>query len=180
MTPIARKPRVFIAYHHRGNQNALNRFRTDYCDDAAVFTDRSIQRAANSTEVSYLTRVCREAIDGTSVTLVMLGRWTGHRKFVDWEIHYTLAKQHGLVAISRPGLDDARASLPDRLLDNLTSGYAQWYDYPQSARELWSMLAEARSADKRLIDNTRPRMTRNRPTPKPRRRALNRRSPWTR
>lgn len=157
------KRQVFISYHHHGAQNAVDNFRTQFSDNLEVFTDSSIEREADSDDVSYLTRVCREAITGTSVTIVVISRQTGRRKFVDWEIHDTLDKKHGLLAISVPGLSASDASLPDRLTDNLKSGtgYAKWYDYPSSGSRLLEMIEAAYNADVSKINNTRPKRTNN-------------------
>lgn len=157
------KRKVFISYHHDGEQSVVDQFSKRFSGDYEVFTDNSIERAANSDDVDYLARVCREAIDGTSVTIVMIGTQTGCRKFVDWEIDYTLQCKHGLLAISRPGLQDADACLPDRLKDNLSkgSGYAIWYKYPATANELKAMIDEAWNADAKKIDNNRERKSRN-------------------
>lgn len=157
------KRRVFISYHHANEQSVVDEFSKKFSEDYEVFTDKSVDRAADSDDTDYLARVCREAIDGTSVTIVMIGRKTGLRKFVDWELHYTLDKKHGLVAISRPGLEDSAASLPDRLRDNLKSGtgYAKWYGYPSTASGLKQMIDEAYNADTSKINNSRPKRKRN-------------------
>ncbi len=70
---------------------------------------------------SKLNQVCRDAIDGTSVTIVMMGKQTGCRKFVDWEIKHPLFRKHGLVGISKRGLADSDACLPKRLEDKALS-----------------------------------------------------------
>lgn len=157
------KRRVFVSYHHRGNQKAVDEFREHFANELEVFTDSSLERAANSQNVDYLTQVCREAIQGTSVTIVMVGRQTGGRRFVDWEIHYTLRRENGLLGIIVPGLASDAALSPPRLEDNRPkgSGYAKLYSYPSSASSLRAMIDEAYSADKRLIDNSRPRRMRS-------------------
>ncbi len=156
------KRKVFISYHHKGEQAVVDKFIATFSDDYDVFTDQSLERAADSDDTEYLNQVCRDAIDGTSVTIVMIGKQTGCRKFVDWEIRYTLYKQHGLLAISRPGLEASEACLPERLKDNLKSGtgYAHWYTYPGSAASLKSMIDEAYAADVGKIDNSRDKMKR--------------------
>jgi len=155
------KRKVFVSYHHKGEQAAVDAFIRTFSDGYEVFTDRSLERASDSDNTEYLNQVCRDAIDGTSVTIVLIGKETGCRKFVDWEIRYTLHCKHGLVAISRPGLADADACLPDRLVDNRKTGYAKWYSYPTSAADLKSMIDEAYFADSSKIDNSREKMSRN-------------------
>src|SRR4051812_38342049 len=106
------KRRVFISYHHAHEQDVADNFADNFSEDYEVFTDMSVERAADSDDVDYLAQVCRDSIKGTSVTIVMIGKRTGYRKFVDWEISDTLDMKHGLVAISRPGLDADEASVP--------------------------------------------------------------------
>jgi hypothetical protein len=155
------KRKVFISYHHKGEQSVVDSFVKTFSDGYEVFTDNSLERAAESDNVDYLNQVCRDAIDGTSVTIVLIGKQTGCRKFVDWEIRYTLHCEHGLVAISRPGLDGGDACVPDRLRDNLNSGYAKWYKYPTTAAELKVIIDEAFAADTRKISNSRLKISRN-------------------
>jgi len=85
----------------------------------------------------------------------MVGGQTGGRKFVDWEIMDTLEKKHGLLGILVPGLNPESAWVPDRLQDNIDTGYAQYYYYPSSAEGLRAMITEAYEADSKLIDNSR-------------------------
>jgi len=157
------KRRVFISYHHKGEQSVVDNFIRTFSEEYEIFTDQSIDRAADSEDTDYLNQVCRDAIDGTSVTIVMMGEQTGCRKFVDWEIRYTLYCEHGLFAISRPNLADSDACLPKRLVDNLKSGtgYAKWYNYPSTASSLKSMIDEAYEADTGKIDNSRAKAQRN-------------------
>jgi hypothetical protein len=153
--------RVFVGYHHHGDQQAYQRFVGDYSDDLEVFSDHSVERAADSDDVEYLARVCRDRIKGTSVTVILVGRQTGGRKFVDWEIMDTLDRDHGLVGILAPGVSDEQAWLPDRLQDNLTSGYAKYYRYPTSAGEVYSIIDEAYQAPASLINNSRAKRRNN-------------------
>ena len=155
--------KVFVSYHHKGEQGVVDDFIKTFSEDYEVFTDGSLDRVADSEDSEYLNQVCRDAIDGTSVTIVMMGKQTGCRKFVDWEIRHTSYRKHGLVGISRPSLADSDACLPKRLKDNLKSGtgYAKWYTYPSSVSSLKNMIDEAYDADTSTIDNSREKMTRN-------------------
>lgn len=160
------KRRVFISYHHAGEQYAVDRFVREFSYAYDVFTDKSLERAAKSTDVDYLARVCREAIDGTSVTIVMVGPQTGCRKFVDWEIRYTLERQHGLIAIGRPGISLSEACLPPRFSDNWFRApegqrYASWREYPYSPNDLRTWIEAAVAAPAWTIKNGRVRMPRN-------------------
>ena len=155
------KRKVFVSYHHKGEQSVVDDFIETFSEDYEVFIDSSLDRAADSEDAEYLNQVCRDAIDGTSVTLVMIGKQTGCRKFVDWEIKHTLFREHGLVGISRARLEDSDACLPKRLEDNRKSGYAKWYAYPRSASALKTMIDEAYEADAKNIAPSREKMKRN-------------------
>ncbi len=155
------KRKVFISFHHKGEQKVVDDFIKKFSEDYEVFTDSSLSDAVDSDDAEYLNDVCRNAIKGTSVTIVMIGKQTGCRKFVDWEIRYTLHLEHGLVGISRPNLEDGDACLPNRLSDNRKSGYAEWYKYPSSAASLKSMIDEAYNADTSKVDNSRQKMKRS-------------------
>ena len=155
------KRKVFISYHHKGEQKAVDDFVEQFSEEYEVFTDESLDRAADSEDSEYLNQVCRDAIDGASVTIVMMGKQTGCRKFVDWEIRHTLFRKHGLVGISKRGLEDSDACLPERLVDNLKKRYAKWYKYPSSPGSLKGMIDEAYAPDPAKADNSREKMKRN-------------------
>jgi len=154
------KRTVFISYHHTNEQKVVDDFIETFSEDYEVFTDSSLQDAADSDDTAYLNQVCCDKIKGTSVTIVMVGKKTGCRKYVDWEIRYTLACKHGL-GITRLGLAGSDASVPERLNDNIESGYAKWYKYPSSAAGLKSITDEAFDADTDKIENSRLKMKRN-------------------
>ena len=121
----------FISYHHNNDQNYLVELRkvvksmkvSDYSlkDDIGHLTDETIYKKIRSKM-----RTC-------SVTVILIGSRTGHRKWIDWEIWASLRgyqhpfdskksfKPNGLLAIYLP-VDNH--SVPDRLKDNIKSGYA--------------------------------------------------------
>lgn len=124
---------IFISYHHANDQYYCDTFRNFYCNDFQIFSDNSLQRRLNSDNASYIDRRVREDyIRGSSITIVLCGRDTRFRKFVDWEISDTLLYDHALLGIILPTCEisyDAfslnnKPLLPSRLQDNLDSGYA--------------------------------------------------------
>jgi len=152
------KRRVFLTYHHWGEQHVIDEFIRKFGEHWEFFSDSSRSDATDREDAEELSQACREAIEGTSVTIVMIGRQTGCRNFVDWELWHTLQKQHGLLAISRPDFDDSLGCLPNRLVENGKSGYAKWYPYPSSDYVVRFFIEEACDADKNKIDNSRERM----------------------
>ena len=161
------KRRVFVSYHHGGDQATFDHFCHQFCDTYDVFSDRSLDGRVRSNDSEYVGRRIREDfIFGSSVTIVLCGRETWKRKYVDWEIHSTLHYQHALLGIglqSNPPGVDGKISVPSRLFDNWESGYAHWMSWTDSAGSLAAALEAAiqKSSDISRIKNSQPRMTRN-------------------
>lgn len=181
--------KVFVSYYHRDDQ----RYRDNFAMlPGNVFINKSVRPGDIDSDLSaeYVKRLIRENyITDSSVVVVLVGPNTKLRKHVDWEIFAGLSRKagghSGLIGILLPSfplhrnpltgrLEYRLADLPDRLADNVLSGYAEVY--------LWSELAtphgNLRSALERafsrrvthahMIDNTRLQMQRNRPVQRPR------------
>ena len=88
-------------------------------------------------------------------------------KYVDWEIKATLDREHGLVGVQLPTLPknaNNTVTVPDRLHDNIQSGFALWLTWAQitqSAAHLSQHVGQAKNCDVRLIQNGRERRLRN-------------------
>jgi MTH538 TIR-like domain (DUF1863) len=162
------KHKIFISYHHGGDQAYYDAFSNAFHDTYEVIYDNSLERQVDSDDVDYVMRRIRENyITGTSCTIVLVGRHTPWRKYVDWEIKATLDKEHGLIGVRLPTASmsaDNKTIVPDRLNDNIASGYALWLGWEQvaaSAAHLSQYVAAAKSRSTTLIDNTRDRRLRN-------------------
>lgn len=162
------KRKIFVSYHHGGDQSHYDAFSTTFSDTYDVITDNSLERAIDSEDVEYVMRRIREDyIHGTSCTIVLVGAKTHLRKYVDWEIKATLDKQHGLIGVQLPTLvPDSRnqVQVPPRLNDNIKSGYALWLSWSQftaSTSNCRQAIEDANSRSKTLIDNSRDRRLKN-------------------
>ncbi len=83
--------KVFISYHHRGDQEWSNRFTKLFAEHYEIFYDNSLDGRIRSDDPEYIHRAIREDhIVGSSITIVLCGAETWKRKYVDWEIHSTL------------------------------------------------------------------------------------------
>lgn len=97
------KRKVFVSYHHSGDQAYYDAFSKAFCDTYDVITDNSLEREVDSENVDYVMRRIRENyISGSSCTIVLVGKDTWGRKYVDWEIKATLEKEHGLIGVRLP------------------------------------------------------------------------------
>jgi hypothetical protein len=162
------KRKVFVSYHHRGDQGYYDALSRTFCDTYNVITDNSLERRIDSEDVNYVIRRIREDyVTGSSCTIVLVGRDTWGRKYVDWEIQATLEREHGLIGVQLPTAPltpQNTVTVPDRLNDNIQSGYALWLSWQQitaGARACTRFIEQANIRDKRLIVNTRERRLRN-------------------
>jgi hypothetical protein len=182
--PGRTRHKVFISYFHRDDECCRNEFERRY---GHLFISKSVQPGDIASDLSsdYIKRLIREGyITYSSVVVVLIGPNTRLRKHVDWEISAGLSKKvrgySGLVGFLLPsfplqtnpltGRFEYRFSdLPDRLADNVRSGYAQVYLWPGfNAPDGYvnSALETAfvrRITHSHLIWNSRHQMHRNRP-----------------
>lgn len=122
----------------------------------------------NSADEDYIKRRIREKyLTDSTVTIVLLGRRTWTRKFVDWEISSSLRndtnnKRNGLLVYPLPSLRNT-AHLPQRIADNWSANnpensYAHYYRYPLSPSALRFGIETAfkdRIVKARFVDNSR-------------------------
>lgn len=162
------RPRVFVSYHHAGDQWYYDEFSRRLHDQYETVIDRSLERRIDSDNSDYIMRRIREEyITGTSCTFVLCGAETAQRKFVDWEIKASLDKQHGLIGVQLPTARPVNPGIffkPWRLDDNVASGYAllmTWNDLVMFPSLVAARIAEANARSKLLINNSREMMSRN-------------------
>lgn len=162
------KRKIFVSYHHGGDQYYYDHFSNQFHDIYDVVYDNSLDRKIDSEDVNYVMRRIRENfITGSSCTIVLVGRETSARKYVDWEIKATLDASHGLIGVQLPSLPvdpNGNVSIPARLNDNIKSGYAVWLNWAvitASAQACQSAIELAISKRKNLINNSRERKLRN-------------------
>ena len=164
--PATPKRKIFVSYHHAGDQGYYEAFAKFFSETYGVFQDNSLERAYDSDDTDYIRwQIRQNDISGTSCTVVLCGARTHERKYVDWEIKATLDKGHGLIGIWLPTLPlspNGGTEKPGRLQDNIDSGYGIWLKWDQLTAEAMKNGIEAaitRSAG--LIRNTRGLRQRN-------------------
>ncbi len=128
----------------------------------------------DSTDEDYIKRRIREEyLSDSTVTILLLGKCTWSRKFVDWEISSSLRndsvnKRNGLLVFPLPSMNNS-ARLPDRVKDNWVDGdspasYARYVSYPTSKSVVRSHIDNAfqdRASKGHLVDNSRALRTYN-------------------
>lgn len=164
-SPRVPKHRVFISFHHVDDLYR-QQFEKDFSGQVDGFICRSVQdgdiNPRNKAE-TIRKRIRDQFISDSTVTVELIGAETWRRKHIDWEIGYSLTQttrnyHSGLIGILLPSYtpdscceeflseDEAvytPCNIPPRLYDNVLSGYAKIYAYPQSALCLKTWIHEA-------------------------------------
>ena len=139
----APRHKTFISYHHENDQKYKDRLVKEM---AADIVDRSVEDGdiddRLKTEAIW-EKIRDEYIADATVVLVLIGRHTWSRKFVDWEIGSALNKSRnnsrcgvlGIVLPDHPDYGRGRRSpnlLPQRLAANIEGSdpYVRLYDWP--------------------------------------------------
>jgi hypothetical protein len=166
--------KAFISYHS-ADVNEVERFINEFDHQHDVFISRAVGTGIdpsiiNSSNPEYVMSRIRDLyLKDSTVTIVLIGKCTWSRKYIDWEIQSSLrngatAAPNGLVGIVLPSAK-SNPIAPERLKTNLDSGYSNWYYYPKSKSGLIKMIEEAfeaRQNKKNLIINPRDRFIKNR------------------
>jgi len=160
--------RVFISYYHHDDEDYRNRFEELFGN---LFINTSVKPGDIDTDLSteYIKHLIQEGyITGSSVVLVLVGAKTYCRKHVDWEISAGLNKKvggySGLIGLCLPTHPDYSKDkynpqiVPPRLVDNLKSGYANFYNWTKSKDNIKKWIEQAfqnRTEKEDKIDNSR-------------------------
>ncbi|MGH3349707.1 MAG: TIR domain-containing protein [Nocardioides sp.] len=161
--------KCFVSYH----ADDMLEVETFIDDFGSEFIARSVGVTVeddfiDSDDPEYIKRRIREEyLTDSTVTIVLLGKCTWSRKFVDWEISSSLRndtnnRRNGLLVYPLPSMNNS-ATLPGRIGDNWTEGdqaasYARYRTYPASAPAIRSNIESAfsdRTSKGHLVDNSR-------------------------
>jgi hypothetical protein len=165
--------KVFIS-HYKGDKSEVDAFISTFYQ---AFIPKVLGANDNddfikSTDTDYVMRRIREKyLDDSTVTIVLLGRCTHSRRYVDWEIKSSLQQgsrpPNGLLGIALPSTNN-RVHLPPRLEDNWEQGeygcYARFRGYPSSVAQLKAWIEDAyqaRTTRNHLIHNSQDMMKYN-------------------
>ena len=149
----AARHKCFVSYHHE-DEDEVKAFLESY---KSVFIPRVLGVSdeddfIDSKDTDYIMDQIREKyLTDSTVTIILVGKCTWARRYVDWEVYSTLRndknnKRSGLVAITLPSVANyAGKRLPPRVDDNVDEGkgYARWWKYPSTADRLTKRLEEA-------------------------------------
>ena len=170
--------KCFVSYHAADTEEVetfLEEFGTEFIAKTVGVTDED--DFIDSKDTDYIMDQIRTKYLGdSSVTIVLVGKCTWARRYVDWEIYSSLrnsknSKMNGLIAIQLPSVAATSTTLPPRLNDNVKRdangneiGYARWYVYPGNTAQLRTWVSDAflaRATRASLKDNARDRKINN-------------------
>lgn len=169
--------KAFISYHS-DDIVEVEKFINEFDEKHNIFISRAVGTGVdpsiiNSNNPEYVMQRIRELyLKDSTVTIVLIGKCTWARRYIDWEIQSSLRNgstiiPNGLFGIVLPSAkNDPKA--PKRLNRNLNSRYSKWYYYPKSKSGLIEMIEEAfeaRQNKQNLIDNPRDRFLNNKKCP---------------
>lgn len=158
-------------------REVLNALIAAAVDDAyqgqTMLDDRSVREGDIEPGLSpdeVMVQIREKHLLGAQNVLVLVGRDTAGRKFVDWEIAAALENRCALGAIVLPTVPRTYTDdyLPPRFYDNLVSGYAELFHWDEirddDERLRDAIIASGPEADSPLRSrNDRPTRARNRP-----------------
>jgi MTH538 TIR-like domain (DUF1863) len=165
----ATRHKCFVSYHVNDVDEVttfLDAFGSEFITRSVGVTDED--DFVDSTDTEYIkARIFEVYLTDSTVTIVLLGRCTWARKFVDWEISSSLRddnvnKRSGLLAMPLPSMNNS-STLPTRIKDNwsegdLASSYAVYASYPPTTNVLRDRIEEAfgaRTAKADRVNNSR-------------------------
>jgi hypothetical protein len=172
--------KCFISYHH-ADQGEVDDFIQTFDKERKVFISRGLGTEMtadiiNSDNSDYVMRRIRELyLKDSTVTLVLMGKCTHARRYVDWEIQSSLRSgetvtPNGLLGIKLKSYKTGygypnRLNLNLKQNDNQENCYARVIDYPARKDTLVNHIEDAfqaRGTRIKLIVNPRDRFSYNR------------------
>ena len=171
--------RVFVSYYHTDDQGYRELFEDMFSDYYDIMVSESVKMGdIDDTRLSTdrIRQIIRDDyLRKSTVTVVLVGKHTWQRKFVDWEIgsslrHTKKNNRSGLLGILLPthpdsGRDRYTAGfIPPRLHDNIACGFAKLYNWSDDPNTVQSWIHEAfkRRHENPTPDNSRLSFKNNR------------------
>lgn len=169
--------KVFVSYFHN-DQVEVDTFISNFAGTSGVFIPKALGTRFNSDLIDsnnpeYVMQQIRSRYIGdSSVTMLLLGKCTHSRRYVDWELKASLMQPkdglpNGLLAITLPSTNGS-CHLPERFQANYSStlfgAYARYQSYPRKMQQLWDWIEDAyqaRTSRAHLINNSRDMMKYN-------------------
>lgn len=150
----APRRKVFFSFHYQRDIWRVNQVRNaDVVDASAAagWSDASLWEEAKKKGDSAIKRLIDNGLEGTTVTAVLIGKSTAHRKYVNYEIEQSLRRGNGLLGIRIHSLanQDGRTDEPGEIPEALKRSKAPIYDWDREQFGSWVQKAYRRAARRR-------------------------------
>lgn len=113
--------RVFFSFHYERDiwraSQVRNSWVTKGDGEAAGFWDAAIWEAVQGGRKDAVEQWIRNQLDGTSVTVVLIGEETANRPYVHYEIEQSWIKGNGLIGVHIDKLEDFNRRVATRGTD---------------------------------------------------------------
>jgi hypothetical protein len=160
---ILTKRKSFISYYHKDDQDYKKKFKNITKD---LIVNKSVEDGDidSDNKDDYIKQLIQNGyLNDTTVLIVLLGPKTKCRKHIDWEISGALNLKvgdnyAGLLGLKLPSHPDygtgkyTYSEQPQRLTDNLKTGYAIIRDYTTDRKELQDYIELAFANRKLKLD----------------------------
>lgn len=142
---------VFFSFHYQRDiwrANVVRKSGVVIGSAAAGFTDGSLWEEAKRKGDAEIKRMIRQGLEGTSVTVVLIGAETASRTYVNYEIEQSIARGNGLIGVRIHNIADQRGQTDRMGLTpaKLTAGGNPTYTWSTAAEfGQWVEVAYKRS-----------------------------------
>jgi len=141
--------RVFFSFHFERDIFRVNQVRNSNVvagADRAGFYDHSEYEEAKKKGDDEIKRLIRAKLDGTSVTVVLIGSQTAGRPFVQYEIEQSIARKNGLLGVHIHHLKDQNENTDTRGPKPVVPSNVQFPAYDWDAKDLDKFRREIEAA----------------------------------
>lgn len=174
---MGRRHNVFVSYHHDNDQFYRNEFERCFSDCYDIMVSKSVQLgdiAPNLKTETIRRKIRDEYLRDSTVLVILIGKDTWKRKYIDWEISSSLRdtqynSRMGLIGVLLPSHPDYRKNtynpyiIPPRLHDNVEKGFAKIYNWTMNKNYVQHWIHEAFDRRYNIIpDNSRTLFRNNR------------------
>jgi hypothetical protein len=134
--------RVFFSFHYERDIWRVNIVRNSAGIEgvaAAGFHDTSIWEETRRQGDDAVRRLIDTGLEGTSVTVVLIGTETAHRQYVSYEIGQSISQGNGLLGILIHNIKDqsGRSDLPGEVPEALRATGAPVYTWEYGKLSQW-------------------------------------------
>jgi hypothetical protein len=134
--------RVFFSFHYQNDVWRANQIRNAHVVEgcaAAGFQDASLWEEAKRKGDAAIKKLINDGLDGTTVTVVLIGSETAKRKYVGYEIDQSIARGNGLLGIYVHNLKDqnGKTSSKGAVPAALAAAQAPVYEWDQTKFGGW-------------------------------------------